>query len=306
MESREELVFGRKRCSFLIYLFLGVSFLIFCVTKIKAPALGSEAYIKYVVESDFSTMYNIYSEKFYLLPYVFCLKVWAMMFGAGAASLRFMSVFFSLVSSIFLFQIFRRVFSEKKSLVFVALYFIILAASGLGWRISSFSLYFATFSIFSFLVYILYVARKKWAKIFWAVFLGVAAIFLVAGCMNRAETYDISGVLSEVISAAGNEEAILAGDADVFLATKFYRNDGNEVLIFADKLGRDVKSRVVNMINKAVVYDKTEFLKQHNSFWYIVKNSKDGAKSQVPEEFLSYQISSEISLDDFSALEFRK
>ena len=91
----------------------GVVFLIFSVINLKSPVSYNEAYSAYLVRGDFSQVIGESINSLNPPIFYIVLKMWSSIFGTSEVAMRFMSIFFGLVSIVVLYQLLKKWFNVK-------------------------------------------------------------------------------------------------------------------------------------------------------------------------------------------------
>ena len=295
----------KKRSSkaFLGFLVIGIYFILVSAFKMKAPASAFETYINYIISGDFSSIYNICAGAPWLSPCVLPLKLWSLVFGDSVTALRFMSIFLNLISITLLFQIFKKWLGGYVACCATFLYVHFLAVDGLSWRMGNYPICFLIFTLVFFVLYIIYIEKGHEKTFLKPAYIVISGVFVIVELLVHLVVWDVSEVLGEVKAEAKNDTVVLVSNLDIFYDAKFYADDKMEVEILSEDVSGEKAAAILN-IRDGLVEDRNSFLAEHKSFWYVVRNYKNGERYEIPEWARNYRVGSEISLGIYSALEF--
>ncbi len=112
-------VFKNKKhlLAILIPLVIGGIFLMLCLSNMTRAIWYDEGYSAYIIRGNFKDIWKMTAVDVHPPFYYFALKIWSLFFGTSDVALRFMSVFFGLVTLVFIFQLVKRLFGMKASTV---------------------------------------------------------------------------------------------------------------------------------------------------------------------------------------------
>lgn len=96
-------------------------YLLFCAININGSVWFDESFSAYLIRGNFTDILSLTAADVHPPFFYFCLKIWSLIFGTSAISLRFMSVFFGGVSIILVFHLIKRWFNLKAATISAAL-----------------------------------------------------------------------------------------------------------------------------------------------------------------------------------------
>ncbi len=137
-------------------------------------------------------------------------------------------------------------------------------------------------------------------------------MLVVAGIgIFNVETRKTEGHMAEILAetfiGAKEGEPIVIKDSKNFYDGVFYTNDQHPIYVFADEMAENESSDgAIKYYKMNLIENKEDFLKEHESVWYVIDTPAVGAKYEIPKWAEKMRITSEISLDHHTALEFTK
>lgn len=135
----------------------------------------------------------------------------------------------------------------------------------------------------------------------------IVAIYGAVFVVNREPKGYITEILSETFVAADEGQPIIMSGVWDYYDGIFYTSEKHPIYIFEDSFEYEygslepIREYRVNLID-----NKDEFLEKYESVWYIIPRPEDGKEYEIPEWAKEMRITSEISLDHHTALEFTK
>jgi len=77
--------------------------------------------------------------------------------------------------------------------------------------------------------------------------------------------------------------------------------------LFEDEMNMENSTaEAIKYYKTGLIEDKDAFLNEHESVWYVIETPPAGVKYEVPKWAEKHRITSEISFDHYTALEFTK
>ena len=139
------------------------------------------------------------------------------------------------------------------------------------------------------------------------------ALIVVVACLgvynveNRKKDGYISEILVETFIAAKEDEPIIIKDTEAFYDGFFYSSEKHKIYHFEDDMeGTNVSTDAIKYYKTNLIENRDEFLKEHESVWYVIETPPIGVKYEIPKWAENMRIESEISLDHHTALEFSR
>lgn len=96
-------------------------YVVLCCINIRGSIWFDESYSAYLVRGDFGQIWSETAQDVHPPLFYFLLKIWSMIFGTSDFAMRFMSVFFGVISIVLAFHLLKRWFGVKIATVATAL-----------------------------------------------------------------------------------------------------------------------------------------------------------------------------------------
>lgn len=135
----------------------------------------------------------------------------------------------------------------------------------------------------------------------------IVSIYGIVFVTNRETEGHISEILSETFIAAETKEPIIMATYQDYYDGVFYTNDNHPIYMFGENINYEHGSQEpIRRYRVNLIDNKDDFLKDYDSVWYIMPKPGPGEDYDIPDWASEMRITSEISLDYHSALEFTK
>lgn len=108
---------NEHRVSMIVPVVAGVLYLAFCMLNLTSSIWFDESYSAYLVRGSFSQIWNETALDVHPPLFYFALKIWSSIFGTTDVAMRFMPVFFGLLSIIVLYQLVKKVLGVKAATI---------------------------------------------------------------------------------------------------------------------------------------------------------------------------------------------
>lgn len=217
------------------------------------------------------------------------------------------------IFSLALIKIFKKtnVKTKKKlisSLILVAVPFAVMTILSLPPLTSSFVDRYILYSIvalWALFGIVIILSKVDWIKNVLTALVVIVAAYGICFVEHREPRGYVKDILAETFVVAEEGEPIIANGVWTYYDGIFYSTEKHPIYLFDEDVDYIYGSlEPIRMLRANLIDNKSEFLKDKKTVWYILDTPTNGADYEIPDWAKEMRIISEISLDHHTALRF--